>query len=80
MYICCQRDMIQPLIEKGYKMRLAELPMEFPRLINEVNYLNKAYGWSGFRDALTFIEEHSTHYEFLAEEFNEFTKTHLVFF
>jgi|DEB0MinimDraft_3_1074331.scaffolds.fasta_scaffold306226_2 hypothetical protein len=52
----------------------------FPQLADEVRALNTAYGWTGTIDALNFIEEHSTHYEFLAEEFNEFTRTHIVFF
>jgi len=59
---------------------MSDLEIEFPQLIEEIKYLNKAYGWSGFRDALTFIEEHSTYYEFLAEELTEFTREHLVFF
>ena len=59
---------------------MSDLEIEFPQLVEEIKYLNKAYGWNGLRDALNFIEEHSTHYEFLAEELNEFAQTHLVFF
>ena len=59
---------------------MSDLEIQFPRLIEEIKYLNNAYGWNGLRDALTFIENHGTHYEFLAEELNEFAQTHLVFF
>jgi len=53
-------------------MNMSDLEIEFPQLIEEIKYLNKAYGWSGLRDALRFIEEHSTHYDYLAQEFKEF--------
>lgn len=51
---------------------MSDLEIEFPQLIEEIKYLNKAYGWNGLRDALRFIEEHSTHYDYLAQEFKEF--------
>jgi hypothetical protein len=45
---------------------------DYPMLMEEVLHLNKGFGWTGFKDALRFIEEHSTHYDYLAQEFKEF--------
>lgn len=45
---------------------------DYPMLLDEIMYLNKGFGWIGFNDALRYIEEHSTHYDYLLEEYKEF--------
>jgi hypothetical protein len=51
---------------------MSELSLEFPQLMDEVKCLNEAWGWSGLKDAIAFINLHSTHYDHLASEMNEF--------
>lgn len=40
--------------------------------MEEIHYLNKGFGWSGYVDALRFIKENMPHYDQLASEFVEF--------
>jgi len=35
----------------------------YESLKNEVDTINRAYGWEGFTDALTFINAHSEEYK-----------------